>query len=1035
MNNPTPESSGETIGHYRVIRPLGTGGMGEVLLAHDDRLRRPVAIKRIRSGAGADAAQRERLRREARAAAALSHPSVVQIYDIVEEVDGDSIVMEFVEGRTLASHLLEGSLDAGSAWQILLQVADGLGAAHARGLVHRDLKGENVIVAPDGSAKILDFGVAKATDPGAADETLTVQDAAVGTFRSMSPEQCEGRPVDARSDLFSLGVLMYEMLTGRTPFLGRTPMHTLANVVGFDPPSVRELNGSVPEDLSALVDELLAKDPEERPSSAGVVADRLERLNDRKQLAGIVLPRLVASPDSGVDPIRSVEERDLRSGALSRRRRPTGGLRSGAPGRRGWVWLIPVGVLAAVAAWLAPRLGSPERSGTMRIMVFPLVSSSSAEGAASVGEDVATVIGHTLDGVEPLQWLDGWPLLDPDARNNPRNLQTAAMAGMARDKGCRYYLWGRVIQAGDSAQVLLDLYDVRDSEPVARADARAGLADAWRAGLRAVNGLLPHLIETRIPDVEADFGNRPPEAVARFLLGEAALRRARYNEALGRFREAFALDSTFAVAGIRGAQAATWVHEPEDAAGMVERVLQLPLTPRSRRFASGVQAFIQSDAERAIENLEAAIEEDSLFAVAWAQLGETYRHLAPRLPPVAGRNPFARAETLDSLAGYVLFHRLEELARSGTPAEIRPVRDRFLAGSPDPELQAQIDVMTRCVAGGPDAADWSAELRRWPWEVLYAAAQLGMAGAQLPCTEALYREILVHDTLPDEGAGNRFWNSVVGLSSSMLARNRVEDARRLLDAAQKGILSFQALIDASKVGPMGVDLPDGDVPPLRRDAAWLDTRASQLTRWSELFVLVGAAHPELDDLGERGAADLRGLAGPELTELPYRTSIWLIGLWGAGHGRGADTERAATRLREIAQTLEDPFDAAYTERMATALDAHLQLARGDTAAALTALRALGANARPGVIYWEMIAPYGIERLVRARLEADAGQNDTALTLLRGFDEPNAQTNLLYLPAALKLCQETAAAAQRSREAARCTQRLNALGWTATVLED
>jgi serine/threonine-protein kinase len=224
--------------------------MGEVFLAYDDRLQRPVAIKQVRRDTGLDSSRGERLRREARAAARLSHPHIVQVYDILEadtadpESAGDSIVMEYVPGRSIAGLLSDGPLPLSTAVSLARQIADGLSAAHAAGLIHRDLKGENVLVDEAGRARILDFGLVKPLDGH--DSTLTEHGAVLGTYRAMSPEQSRGEETDARSDLFSLGVLLYEMLTGVSPFAGRTPVEILRRIDGEPPRPVAALRPENP---------------------------------------------------------------------------------------------------------------------------------------------------------------------------------------------------------------------------------------------------------------------------------------------------------------------------------------------------------------------------------------------------------------------------------------------------------------------------------------------------------------------------------------------------------------------------------------------------------------------------------------------------------------------------------------------------------------------------------------------------------------------------------------------------------------------
>src|SRR3954471_14218544 len=200
------------IGPYTLEKRLGAGGMGEVFQAYDRRLDRWVAIKLIRPEAAGSATARERFRREARAAARLSHPSIVQIHDIVESDESDAIIMELVEGEPLSRRIARGPLPVAEAVRLGREIAEGLAAAHAKGLIHRDLKPENVMITPDGRAKILDFGLAKRLEGEEA--SLTADQRVVGTFRAMSPEQAQGLPLDTRSDLFSFGLLLYQCLSG-----------------------------------------------------------------------------------------------------------------------------------------------------------------------------------------------------------------------------------------------------------------------------------------------------------------------------------------------------------------------------------------------------------------------------------------------------------------------------------------------------------------------------------------------------------------------------------------------------------------------------------------------------------------------------------------------------------------------------------------------------------------------------------------------------------------------------------------------------
>ncbi len=265
----------ERVGPYRIEDRLGVGGMGAVYRAYDERLERTVAIKQILPELAGDAKAWKRHRREAKAVARMNHPAIVQIYDIEEHDSGDWIVMELVDGETLFKMLEGGPLELGLALDLIRQITAGLAAAHARGVVHRDLKTENVMVTRDGRAKILDFGLAKAQWRGA-DKSVSIEGSILGTGRAMSPEQALGDEVDHRSDLFSLGTLIYEVVTGEAPFSGSSIFRVLAQVCSDPHLPPRAVNPVVPEALAALLDRLLEKDPAKRPESAAEVLAALE---------------------------------------------------------------------------------------------------------------------------------------------------------------------------------------------------------------------------------------------------------------------------------------------------------------------------------------------------------------------------------------------------------------------------------------------------------------------------------------------------------------------------------------------------------------------------------------------------------------------------------------------------------------------------------------------------------------------------------------------------------------------------------------
>lgn len=296
---------GATLGHYKVLEQLGEGGMGVVYKARDLKLERVVAIKVLPAQHTADDARKARFAQEARAASALNHPNIVIIHDIAEDNGVDFLVMEYIAGKTLDAVIPRDGLRVDEALRYATQIASALTAAHEAGITHRDIKPGNIMVTDKGMVKVLDFGLAKLREeapPSPEDATRinrpkTEQGAILGTVAYMSPEQAEGKTVDARSDIFSFGSVLYEMCTGRRPFTGDTPMSTLSSILRDEPKPVRQVSEGIPSELERVVARCLKKQPARRFQSTADLEIALDELREESN-SGKLLVAPVARPAS-----------------------------------------------------------------------------------------------------------------------------------------------------------------------------------------------------------------------------------------------------------------------------------------------------------------------------------------------------------------------------------------------------------------------------------------------------------------------------------------------------------------------------------------------------------------------------------------------------------------------------------------------------------------------------------------------------------------------------------------------------------------
>ena len=535
--------TGQTIAHYRILDKLGSGGMGEVYGAVDVRLGRTVAVKFLSERLASDKNAVDRFQLEARAASWLNHPNICTIYDIGEHNGAPYIVMEMLEGGSLRGRIQQGPLPADQMLDIGIQIADALDAAHAKGIIHRDIKPGNIYVTERGQAKILDFGLAKlaaerrrmASQPVSAtgepltdvsDDSLTNAGIIPGTTFYMSPEQARSEELDGRSDIFSLGVVLYEMATGKKPFAGKTAFLTLEAILNAKPVSPMTLNPNLPLGFEEIVGKALEKDREQRYRTAAELRHELQRLKQES--------------DSGMVRASGSHPSAVQRSAFRRASPKHTYLQLGIAG-------LLVATLLAITAWWAQHgkgvVSGPAPNNTIAILPFQNMTGDPGNDylRLALADEVSGVLTHTRSlEVRPMSATQKYTGKDVDVRKVGRDVHVANL------------LTGHYMRQGENLLVTLEVVEVKEERALWQGSVSVASQDILslqsKLSAQIAQGLLPAL-GRGMGGLESATKPKNAEAYDLYLRSAAIPHDTGPNrQAIANLEKAVGLDPTYAPA-------------------------------------------------------------------------------------------------------------------------------------------------------------------------------------------------------------------------------------------------------------------------------------------------------------------------------------------------------------------------------------------------------------------------------------------------------------------------------------------------------
>jgi tetratricopeptide (TPR) repeat protein len=690
---------GQTIAHYEIVRRLGQGGMGVVYQARDTKLDRTVALKFLPPQLAVAPEANARFIREAKAASALDHANICTIYEIGETDEGALyIAMAFYEGHALDAIVREGSLPLERVMAIATQLASALERAHDAGIVHRDLKPANVMVTNRGEVKLLDFGIAKLTTATG----LTDTGSTLGTASYMSPEQVNAQPVDHRSDLWSFGVVLYEMLTGRTPFDGQTAPAVMYSILGKDPAPLLALRPDTPASIAGVVDACLRKDPAERPQTARAIREALAGTGPAPAAIGGEVARRKAH--GGRRPLRWPR---VATGALI------------AALTLGLAWTGYRTIRDRLGAGRGGAASTEARRDVIAVLPFTV---RGAPDLAYLAEGMVDLVSGKLDGAGTLRAVDPRAVIGGMGGRRPETLDVSGGAQLAATLGAGRFITGQLVGLPGRVSLSARLHDSDDpaaEEPLVTVE---GSADSLYALVdQLATGLLANTLSGANARIQrsAAQSSRSLVATKEFLRGEQFHRRGQFDSASASYNRALAADSTFALAHLMKSMNNQYTYDTDDylAAVKAERYsANLPERDRSliAAFLDQQAGRMESAERRWIAHLQRYPDE----VKAILQLGLVYNRSNPRWgrPIEQSRPYFERVLALEP-ENVPALHQLARLDATLGFGDSLAMRAGILERvAPGTEWMVDVQTMSAFVRG--DSAEIARFIENFPRETL-----------------------------------------------------------------------------------------------------------------------------------------------------------------------------------------------------------------------------------------------------------------------------------------------------------------------------